>query len=136
MDLAADALERVVVVRLERLSALLLQVADLRFDRRLVDASRCVVLARVDAERFAKSRQQMVLVQLRVALDGVLVLHAFRNFAKFLNRFLFQLVVGVSHGSSETRNSITLEDYACAGRPKGLHYIGCRSADLQACSSA
>src|SRR5262245_33226120 len=51
----------------------------------------------VDAKSLAQRRQQMVLVQLRVALHGFLVLDAFGNLAELLNVLLFELVIGVGH---------------------------------------
>src|SRR5262245_2925412 len=68
MELTASALERIVIVRFERGIALLPELAHLRFDRRLVDAGHRVMLVGLDAERLAERGQQMVLVQLRIAL--------------------------------------------------------------------
>ena len=53
VDLAAQALELRVILRLECRRPLLLQLAHLRFDGRLVDARNSVVLVDVDAERLA-----------------------------------------------------------------------------------
>src|SRR5437773_7154013 len=68
MNLSTNAFELVVIVRFERRAALVLQLAHLRLDRRLVDPGRLVVPVRLDAERLAQSRQQVLLVHLRVAL--------------------------------------------------------------------
>src|SRR5262249_13064269 len=94
------ALERVVIVRVERLVPLPAQIAHLRLDRRLVDARDGMVLVRLDAERLAQRGQQMILVHLRVALHGVPVLDAFGDLAQVLNRLLFQLMKRVSHEAS------------------------------------
>src|ERR1043166_5997333 len=97
MELPPYVLECVMIVRFERLAALRFELANLRLDRGLVDAGGFMMLARIDAERLAKRGQQVLFVQLRVALDGVLVLNALRDFAQLLERFLLQLVVGVRH---------------------------------------
>src|SRR5260221_14788641 len=74
MNLTPQALQHVAIVRRDRGVALFLQRLHLRLDRRLVDADDGVMLVRVNAERLAQRREQVLLVQLRVALDRFLVL--------------------------------------------------------------
>src|SRR5215472_9812100 len=90
MNVPADSLQLRAVVRLDRGVALFLQLAHLRFDRRLVDAGDVVMF--LDAERFRERRQQMLFVQLRVALHGVLILDAFRNLAQLFEGLALQVV--------------------------------------------
>src|SRR5262245_54939248 len=97
MQLPADRLEFHRVVRGERGLPLILELTHRRYDGRLVDPRDVVML--VDAERLREGREQMFLVHLRVALDRLVVLHILRNFAKFLNRLLFQLVKCVCHAT-------------------------------------
>src|SRR6266851_5349479 len=68
VNLAPQAFGRSGIVRGERRVLLLFQLAHLGLDRRLVDADHDVMLVRVDAERFAERRQQMLFVHLRIAL--------------------------------------------------------------------
>ena len=49
--------------------------------------------------------KQMILVHLRVSLHGVVLLDPFRDLAKLLNRFSFQLVIGVRHGLPPLENN-------------------------------
>src|SRR5438093_7250666 len=104
MKLPPYVLECVMIVRFERLAALRFELANLRLDRGLVDAGGFMMLARIDAERLAERGQQMLFVQLRVALDGVLVLHAFRDVAQLLDCLRLELMKCVGHRSSETQN--------------------------------
>src|SRR5262249_21010445 len=101
MDMPAEVVQRRVIVGLERRVALFLELADLRLDRRLVDADRRVMVAGVDAERAADCREQMMLVHLRVALDG-LVLNRLRELAQVRERLRLEFRVGLSHCASST----------------------------------
>src|SRR5581483_6083514 len=56
-----------------------------------------VMLARVDPERRAERRQQVLFIELRIALHRVLVLDALRDVAQFLNRLALQLLIRVGH---------------------------------------
>jgi len=89
VNLAADALERVVVVRLDCRVALLLEVPDRRLDGGLVDALNVIMAVGVDAERPAQPGQQVLFVQLRIALDRF-VLHVFGDVPQFLDRLPLQ----------------------------------------------
>src|SRR5207248_4290922 len=73
----------------ERLVALFLPLADLGLDRGLVDALDLVVHVHVDVECLAERSEQMVLVQLRVALDR-LVLDSGRDLAQLGERLALQ----------------------------------------------
>src|SRR5947209_7908032 len=106
MELTADGLERVVVVRFESLGTRGSELVHLCLDCGLVDPRDSVMLERIDAERFAERGQQMLFVQLRVTLDRVLVLHPLRDFAQLLDRLRFQLMKCVRHRSSGTPKSI------------------------------
>ncbi len=66
----------------------------------LVDTHRGVVrvLVVLDAEGLAQRREQVLLVHLRVALDGV-VLDPLRDLAQVVDRLVLQLFVGVRHQS-------------------------------------
>jgi hypothetical protein len=63
---------------------------------RLIDAHHLVVLVHIDAEGFAERHDQMLFVQLRVALDGF-VLDVFGDVAQFGQRFVLQFMVCVCH---------------------------------------
>src|SRR5580765_4271405 len=97
MNLPANTFEQRTVARFERGQPLLPQLFHLLFDRRLVDADHFLVLGRGNAKRLAEGGQQVLFVQLRIALNGLLIFDALRNLPKFLNGLLFQLVIGVSH---------------------------------------
>src|SRR4029078_2132482 len=101
VQLPAPRLQRPTILRLDRRVALLPQLAHLRLDRRLVDADDGAVLVRIDAERTAERRPQIVLVHLREGLDRVLM-QILRDVAKLLNRLRLQVVVGVGHSSFES----------------------------------
>ena len=73
VDLAADQSELSVIVRFERRIAFLLESTDLGFDRTLIDSRDVAVLVNVYAEGFRKRFQQVILVQLRVALHGLVI---------------------------------------------------------------
>lgn len=92
VDLASDHLEFQVVVRVERAIALRLQVAQLRFDLFLVDSGHDVVFVPLDAQGLAQRGQQVLLVHLRRALDGVP-----GDFPELGDRFPFQFLVGMAH---------------------------------------
>jgi hypothetical protein len=100
MQLSPNSLQSVAIVRLARCVTLSLKFVHLRLERGFVDANDDGVLMGVDAERLAERRQQMILVHLRRAFDGV-VLDGGRDRAQFLERFLFQLVIRVSHDASK-----------------------------------
>src|SRR5262249_32379172 len=72
VQLAAELLQTCRVVRLERLGALLPQLAHASLESSLVEARCCVVVrVRVDAEGAADRGNQMLLVHLRIALYGL-----------------------------------------------------------------
>src|SRR5438046_3666225 len=99
VDVVERDLQLAAILRSERLVALFLPLADLGFDRGLVDALDLVVHVHVDAERLAERGEQMVLVQLRVALHR-LVLDSGRDLAQLGERLALQLRKSVGHASS------------------------------------
>src|SRR5262249_28055286 len=99
MDVIERDFQSLAVLRGERFVALLLPVVDLRLGRGLVDALDLVVHVHVDVERLAQRHEQMVLVELGVALDR-LVLDPGRDLAQLRERLGLQLRIGVSHGVS------------------------------------
>src|SRR5215472_10686539 len=99
VDVVERDLERLAVLGGERLVALFLPLVDLRLGRPLVDALHLVVHVHVDVEGLAQRREQVVLVELGVALHRV-VLNAGRNFAQLGERLGLQLRVGMRHGVS------------------------------------
>ena len=62
-----------------------------------------LMFVHVEAEGLAERRQQMLFVQLRVALHRLLVLYTLGNVAQLLNRFLLQLMIGVCHATLRNR---------------------------------
>ena len=86
----------------------------------LVDTHRGVVrvLVVLDAEGLAERREQVLLVHLRVALDGV-VLDPLRDLAQVVDRLVLQLFVGVRHDPSSLENGILAHGgqvaYSCRG---------------------
>jgi hypothetical protein len=95
VDLPPDRFQAQMIVHVERVVALRFQRAQLRLDRRLVDSVHLVVHARLDPQRPAERRQQVILVHLRGSLDRVL-----GDLAELRDRHPFQLIVGVGHGAS------------------------------------
>lgn len=69
---------------------------DARLDRRLVDTHNFVMLVHVDIEGFAERYDQMLFVQLRVALDRFMF-DVLGDFAQFGQGFVFQFVMCVRH---------------------------------------
>src|SRR5882672_6466876 len=98
--LAQRVLEVVDVV--ERVVALLLPLVDLHLGRGLVDALHFVVHVHVDVERLAQRREQVVLVELGVALYRF-VLDPGRDLAQLGERLGLQLGIGMRHGVSLRR---------------------------------
>src|SRR5262249_7059844 len=99
VDVPPNAFQLRAVVRLDRSIAILLQLAHLRLDRRLVDAGDIVVLVRLDPECLRERRQQVLLVHLRVALHRVVVLDGLGDVAEFLDRLFLEVVKRIGrHG--------------------------------------
>src|SRR5262249_9828025 len=96
VNVPPDTLQLPAVVRLDRGVALLLELADLRLDRRLVGYNRLVLLLGLVAERLAERRKQMIFVHLHRALNG-LVLRLLRDVTQLLHRLDLQFIVGVRH---------------------------------------
>src|SRR5204863_4173396 len=99
VDVVEGDLQLAAILCGERLVALFLPLADLGLDRGLVDALHLVVHVHVDVERLADRREQMVLVQLRVALHGF-VLDAGRDLAQLGEGFFLKLGKAVRHAAS------------------------------------
>src|SRR2546427_5468038 len=114
VDVVERDLQLAAILRGERLVALFLPLADLGLDRGLVDALDFVVHVHVDVERLAERSEQMVLVQLRVALHR-LVLDSGRDLAQLGERLALQLRKSVGHASSGV---IVLDD--TVERPRQL----------------
>src|SRR2546426_11301435 len=99
VDMVERDLQLAPSLRGYRLAALFLPLADLGLDRGLVDALDFVVHVHVDVERLAERSEQMVLIQLRVALHR-LVLDSGRDLAQLGERLALQLRKGMGHASS------------------------------------
>jgi hypothetical protein len=84
-----------VIVRGQRSFALRLQLANSRFERTLVDADYVVMLV-LNTERLGECYDQMLLVQLRIALDGWMI-GAFRNLAQVSEGLVFEFFECVRH---------------------------------------
>jgi hypothetical protein len=100
MDLATDRLELRVVMGSQCNISALFQIFDLRLGFALVNADRrnlAMMYMSFDVKGFAQGYQEMLLVQLRVSLYGI-VLDACGDVAKFCYRQLFELLIGVWHG--------------------------------------
>src|SRR5437870_9052300 len=89
MNMIEREFQLLAVLCSECLIALLLPFADFRLDRGLVDADHFMVGVHVDRQRLADGLEQVVLVQLRVALHGI-VCNAGRDFAQFGKRLVLQ----------------------------------------------
>jgi hypothetical protein len=96
MNRAASYFQLLVIVRGYGRIAFSFERFDTRLDRRLIDANNFVVLVHFDVEGFAERHDQMLFVQLRVALDGF-VLDVFGDVAQFGQGFVFQFVMCVCH---------------------------------------
>ena len=101
--LPPQPVQRLVIASLTRFLARGLDIAHLRLDHALLGSDRRMMFVGLDAERLAQRGQQMVLVQLGVALDR-LAPQAARELAEFGDRFLLQLLVGVRHGEPPERS--------------------------------
>ena len=99
VDVVERDLELRPILGRESLVALFLPLADLRLDRGLVHTLHLVVHVHVDVERLADRREQMVLVQLRIALYR-LVLDAGGDLAQLGERFFLELGEGMRHAVS------------------------------------
>jgi hypothetical protein len=64
-----------------------LQRFDARFDRSFIDAHNVMMLMHLDAERIANRHDQMLLIELRIALHSV-VLNVFSDVAEFRERLV------------------------------------------------
>ena len=82
-------LELSVIVRRDRFVPLLFEVLDTRFNGGFVDTNHFVVFV-LDAEGFGNCDEQVLLVQLRVALNRF-VIDVFRDVAQLSERFVFRL---------------------------------------------
>ena len=98
VDLAADALELIVIPGLECRVALRLQLAHFGLDARLVDADHRVVLVGIDPQRLAQRGKQMILVHLREPLHRVVLFDGLSDLPELLDGFPLQVVIRVSHG--------------------------------------
>ena len=79
----------------QNLIAFLLQLPDLGLDSSLVDPHHLMMSVHGNAQGLAEGNQQMVFVQLGIALHR-LVLDAFGDFPELRRSFAFQLLKGVS----------------------------------------
>jgi len=94
MNRAAGNLQLLVIVSGQRGISFCFKRLDARFDRRLIEANNFVVLVHVNVEGFAERHDQMLFVQLRVALDGF-VLDVFGDLAQLSQGFVSQFMVCV-----------------------------------------
>jgi hypothetical protein len=102
MNRAARYFQLLVIVRGYGRIAFSFERFDTRLDRRLIDANNFVVLVHFNVEGFAERHDQMLFVQLRVALNGF-VIDVLRDFAQLGQGFMFQFVVCVCHRLSNCR---------------------------------
>jgi hypothetical protein len=96
MNPSPDGFELGMIVGRDGLVALLLQLPDLRFDGGFIDASGFVVRVHVDAESFAERHEQVVFVQLGVALQR-LMLNASGDLAQLRHGLPFEFLICVGH---------------------------------------
>jgi hypothetical protein len=96
VDTSPDGLELRVIMRGKGGCASLLQPANARFDRRLVDPDNVVVLVHLYVQRIAERNHQMLFIHLRIALDRV-VLDVFGDLAQLRQGLMSQFVMCVCH---------------------------------------
>ena len=87
MNTSTRFLKSCVVMGVDCVVAPGLQRFDARFDCRFIDAYNVVVLMHLDAECLANRHDQMFLIELRVALNSV-VLNVLGDVAKFRERLV------------------------------------------------
>ncbi|MNC88257.1 hypothetical protein D3C83_40560 [compost metagenome] len=71
--LAAQPVQRFVIVRIARLFCCGLELAHLRLDQALLGGHSGMMLVRLDAKGLAQRRQQVLLVELRVTLHCLML---------------------------------------------------------------
>jgi hypothetical protein len=101
MNRAARYFQLLVIVRGYGRIAFSFERFDAQLSRRFIDAHNLVVLVHIDVEGFAERYDQMLFVQLGVALDRF-VLDIFGDVAQFGQGFVFQFMVCVCHRLSVT----------------------------------
>jgi len=117
MDLAPDGFELSMVVSRQGGVTLLLQVIDLGLEFRLVDADHMMLPVRLNVESLAERRQEVLFVQLSVALQR-LVFDARRDLTKLGHSFMPEFFKRVSHGFDSF-----LENFRAALLPQAVSCI-------------